>query len=425
MKILHLLMYPLFGSGSGTYVRKLAEKTASEFPDDEIAVLCPDRKRSIEGVKIIPFDLPFPVAFTGHPDWPNCKIYSELSSEEMFQVLEAFQDAAIKAVKKFKPDVIHCHHESIFAWVSSTLRAVTRINYLVTVHGTGVLCASQDRRWIPLVRPGLNDSFYINAVSGDTKKWMMKIFGRQLDRKTKIITGGVDIEAYPKTGPTDLVDNKYNLIGKKVVIFTGKLTPKKGVEYLVKAAPKIKGEVFIIGGGDEKARLEALAEKLKVKNVTFTGYIDPKSIEEFRQFYRRANVFVFPSIWDEPLGLVALEAMASGTPVVASKKGGIPLAVKNGKTGFLVRAKSPKQIAEMVNKILLNPELERQLGDNARKLVEERFNWKVISHKFRDIYELAFIDSSRKRKAGKALIVDKEEIRREKREIKGKKLDYI
>lgn len=417
-------MYPLFGSGSGTYARKLAEKTALEFPKDKIAILCPDKARSVKGVKIYPVQMPFKVAFTGHPDWPNCKMYSELSSNEMVEIIDCFFQATIKAVEDFKPDVIHVHHASYLSWVASFIRAVYGINYIVSVHGTCVLCASQDKRWVPIVRPGLKDTYFINAVSGDTRKWMLKIFGRKLLHKTKIITGGVDIEAFPKDGPTDLVDKMYNLKDKKVVIFSGKLTKKKGVEYLIKAAPKIKAEIFIIGGGDDKERLEELAKTLKVKNVTFTGYKGKDSLEEFRQFYRRADVFVFPSIWDEPLGLVALEAMASSTPVVASKKGGIPLAVKSGYNGFLVRARSAKEIAEKVNKILKNPELEQKLGENARKIVEEKFSWKLISQKFHTVYEQAYNDSIRRRK-DRGVIVEKHIIERERKEIKGKKLDYI
>lgn len=424
MKILHLLMYPLMGSGSGTYARKLAEKTASEFPQDEVAVLCPcDDDSTVKGVKIFNLKMPFYVAYTGHPDWPNCKIYSEITNEEMSEVIQSFLKSTVETVEKFKPDVIHCHHASHFAWAASFIRAIYGPSYIVTIHGTGVLCATQDKRWIPIVRPGLNDAFLINAVSGDTKKWLFKVFGRKLDRKTRIIPGSVDIEAYSKTGSTKLIDKKYGLDGKKVVIFTGKLTVRKGVEYLIKAAPRIKGEVYIIGGGDDKDRLMEIAKRLKTKNVHFTGFISKDSIEEFRQFYRRANVFVFPSVWDEPLGLVALEAMASGTPVVGSKKGGIPMAVKNDQTGYLVRAKSPKQIADRVNKILASPELEKKLGDNARKLVEEKFNLKKMAHKFHDIY-LQANDNAKKRRKSMAVMTP-EELEREKREVKGKRIGDI
>ena len=260
-------------------------------------------------------------------------------------------------------------------------------------------------------------------MSGDTKKWLLKIYSRRfIDNKVRIIPGGIDIENYPpEDKDTKWIDKKYNLTGEKVVIFAGKIEPHKGLEYLIKAAPKIKGKIFIFGSGSDKARLEKMAEAMKLKNVNFLGYYGPEYVEELRAFYRRANVFVFPSIWDEPLGLVALEAMASYTPVVASKRGGIPLAVKDKVNGFLIRAKSSKAIAEKVNLILRNPELERKMGKEARKIIEEKFSWTKIAKRFYDYYEHAYHESQ-KRLKNMRLPVD---IKRERTEIKGRKIGAI
>ena len=89
------------------------------------------------------------------------------------------------------------------------------------------------------------------------------------------------------------------------------------MEYLVKAAHKINGEVFIVGGGDDLDRLKAIVRRRDIRNVHFTGYI--KDRDMLGQFYKRANVFVF-QVFGMNHGLVALEAMACGTPVVASRK---------------------------------------------------------------------------------------------------------
>lgn len=422
MKILMLLKFPLHGSGSGTYARKLAEKLAQSYPQDEVAILCPDQKNEIKGVKKYYFNLPFNVAFTGHPDYKQCKIYSKLSSDEITRVYEAAFKSAMTAYKDFQPDVIHVHHASYFTWIANYIQTIYGTYYVVTVHGTGVLAASEDKRWVVLTRFGLERAHMINCVSNDTKKWMLKVFGRRMLRQTRIVTGGVDLDLYRRDEPIRIINRKYHLKDKKVVIFVGKLTSKKGVEYLVKAAPRIRGEIFIIGGGEEKPRLEKLSKSLKCKNVHFLGYFGNDYIKELREFYRRADVFVFPSVWDEPLGLVALEAMASSTPVVASKKGGIPLAVKDGINGFLVRAKSAKQIAEKVNLLLKNDELRKKMGEEARKTVEEKFNWTKIAQRFHGYYEDAHRASQERLKR---LRVPVEEIERERLEIKGKKLDYI
>ena len=420
MRILFLLKYPLFGSGSGTYGRKLAEKLASLYPKDKFAIFCPDQETKIPGVKIYPFRLPFKAVATGHPKWPKAKLFHQLTNHEIDRLYKTALAQVLDVVNEFEPDVIHVHHELYFTWIANYIRAIYGIFYLVTVHGTGLLTASQDKRWIPLTQDGLRRAFLINAVSGDTKKWLLKIYSRRfIDNKIRIIPGGIDIENYPPKNKDEAwIDKKYNLKGEKVVIFAGKIEPHKGLEYLIKAAPKIKGKIFIFGSGSEKARLEKMAQSMNLKNVFFLGYYGPEYVEELRAFYRRANVFVFPSIWDEPLGLVALEAMASFTPVVASKKGGIPLAVKDKINGFLIRAKSAKAIAEKVNLILQNPELERKMGEEARKIVEEKFSWAKIAKRFHDYYEQAYQESQKRLKTMR-LPVD---IKRERIEIKGRKI---
>ena len=100
------------------------------------------------------------------------------------------------------------------------------------------------------------------------------------------------------------------------------------------------------------------------------------------RYYAGADVFAAPSVWEEPLGLVILEAMACNTPVVVTRKGGIPLAVKEGYNGLFVRPRNSLEIVEKVNKLLDNASLRLKMGQNARKSVEEKFSWEMIAHKF-------------------------------------------
>ncbi|MBM2820353.1 MAG: hypothetical protein HW405_113 [Candidatus Berkelbacteria bacterium] len=423
MKILMLLKYPLFGSGSGTYVRKLSEKLKILYPDDQLAIFCPDLKNKINGINLYYYKMPFHAASTGHPDWPDAKLYSNLSRQNIDELyIESFNQI-IKVVNDFKPDVIHVHHALYFSWIANYLSSIYGIFYVVTTHGTELLTASENKSWIPLTRDALCRASMITAVSGDTKKWLLRIYGRYgqhgIINKMRIIPGGVDYESYSRLEPIKIINKKYNLGGKRVVIFSGKLTYKKGVQYLIKAALKIKAEIFIIGGGEEESKLKALVDELKVKNVHFMGYFGANDDKELKEFYRRADVLVFPSIWEEPLGLVALEAMASSTPVVASKKGGIPLAVKNNVNGFLVRARSAKAIAEKVNFLLKNEDIRKKMGEEARKIVEEKFNWTKIAQRFHEYYEHAFRTSQERLKRMK-LPVD---IEQERIEIKGSRLD--
>lgn len=419
MKILQLLKFPLWGSGSGTYTRKLSEKLAEM--GHKVIIVCPEEKK-IKGIKIYKVDLPFKVAFTGHPEWPNCKKYSELSNEELTEIINTFWGVVCKAVEEFKPEIIHVQHASYLLWYANYIKAIYGIPYIVTSHGTDLLNVSLDRRYFALSKDALGRAETITCVSGDTRKWLLKVFSKKFQNKTRVIPGGVDLESWCRPERIRIIDKKYNLTGKKVVIFAGKLTKPKGVEYLIKAAPKIKAEIFILGGGDEEKHLRELTDEVKAKNVHFLGYFGKEYINELREFYARASVVVVPSIWDEPLGLVVLEAMACSTPVVGSNKGGIPLAVKNNVNGFLVRARSAKAIAKAVNLILKNDKLQHKMGQEARRVVEEKFDWTRIAKKFISYYQSAYEKSLRNHRLGKKLpYID---INREKIEVKAKKLDY-
>ena len=382
LRIMYLLCFPLYGSGSGTYTRELAAEVSKT---EDVALVCPDN-RHISRCKLYEVHLPFFVAFTGHPEHPGCKLYHELSSLEIYQVYKSFLETTIRAVRDFKPNIIHVQHAHMLTWVARYIKAVYGINFIITTHGTGLLSTMHDRRSYHLTADAVRASARITAVSADTRDWLLDIYGRYHANKTRIIPGGIKISQYPPYKKIQIVNKKYNLIDKKVVFFSGKLTKPKGVKYLVHAAKWIKGEVFIAGGGEQLIHLQNLAEGLGLTNVHFLGYMGKEQMKELDEFYYRANVFVAPSVWDEPLGLVILESMAASTPVVVTRKGGIPLAVKDGYNGLFVRPRNAKDIADKVNRLLEHDEMRRRMGKNARKIVEEKFTWSIIAKTFTHIY---------------------------------------
>lgn len=105
------------------------------------------------------------------------------------------------------------------------------------------------------------------------------------------------------------------------------------------------------------------------------------------RLYYRADVCVVPSVWDEPLGLVVLEAMAANTPVVVTRKGGIPLMVKENFNGLFVRPRNPKEISQKVNFLLRNDAIRIRMGNKARLTVEEKFTWERIAGKYERMYQ--------------------------------------
>jgi len=395
-KVLFLLCFPLRGSGSGTYTRELAFEI-EKSKNVKTAIVCPESKVKISGLKIYPLDIPFPVAFTGFPDWPVCKLYKDLSQKEISEVFKFFLTSVIRAVEDFKPDVIHVQHVSLLLWVANFIKSLYGINFIVTAHGTCVWAASQNKIYVRGSQDGLRRAKRIVAVSGDTKSWLLDIFGQDLSRKTRVIPGGIHIGNFPPEKPIKIIDKKYDLEGRKIILFSGKLTPQKGVYYLVKAAKDIRGDVYIIGDGPEKKNLEDLVLKMGLQNVHLLGYMGDDKKEELEEFYYSADVFVAPSVWDEPLGLVILEAMTAKVPIIATRKGGIPLAVKDGVNGFLIRPKNSREISEACNKLLENDELRKKMGEAARQTVENKFTWKMIAQKYIRIYKKIYpIENNKK-----------------------------
>ncbi len=382
MRILYLQTFPLWGSGSGTYARNLAITTARNHT---VGMVVPDT-RTLPKVTSFPVDLPVKVAFTSHPEWPQSISYTNLSHGQIGQVYQAFLDATIKAVTQFRPDVIHVHHAFLLSWVAGFIRDTYGIPFIVTIHGSELPTLEIDKRYYQRTYDAMYRAKRIVPNSGWTREWFLKIFKNHFHEKCRVIPGGVNIDRFKKILNTDTVDRELGIRKTDpLVVFAGKLTPYKGVKYLIAAAKKINAHVLIVGDGPEKQALQAQAESLQLKTIHWVGHLADNT-NRLTKYYSRANVFVAPSVWDEPLGLVILEAMACKTPVVVTRKGGISLAVKEGVNGYFVRPRNATQISEKVNLLLSNPEKCAKMGELARKIAERKFSWEIIGRRFEVLY---------------------------------------
>lgn len=195
--------------------------------------------------------------------------------------------------------------------------------------------------------------------------------------RTRLIYGGAD----PRRFAPDPCERRQG------VLFVGRLTPHKGIDRLIQALPD--GASLTIAGstGHDQAMPERdypllLRQLATRRDVRFLG---PVPDDELPQLYRRAAVLVLPSVQrtcygreirvSELLGLVVLEAMASGTPVIASRLGGLPEIFEDGETGFLVEPGNVTELQDRLAAILANPSLASRLGSKARERVLERFTW--------------------------------------------------
>lgn len=377
-------MFPLWGNGSAVYLRELSAELIKR--GHSVGLLSPD-KRSLPGITDYTIPKVQMGVFMGHPELPKAKRFQDMSPREFADIYRTYLSGAVESIDDFKPDIIHCMHTAFLPPIARTTRLLFGIKFIITTHGSDLLYFAQDRRLVGLMKDSNRVAAAITANSEFTKRLYIKMFGRSIARKMRVIPGGVRVENYTRDPKLiDKINTKYGLTNKKIVLFTGRLTAEKGAYYLVKAAPKIHGTVVIVGDGPERKQLETEVKKHKLQNVVITGYITADQ-QYLHSFYERADVYVAPSIWEEPLGLTILEAMGAHTPVVATKKGGIVSIIKDKTNGYLIPARNSTAIAETVNMLLDNDELRKKLAEEAYKTVLNKFSWSKIAEQFESLYK--------------------------------------
>lgn len=380
--------FPLKGGGSGAYVEYLAKRLL-DTKRYEVGVASPDKHIIDPRLQHFFLKLPQVPVFIGRPGLERSKRYSQLSASEIATLYASFIQEALRVVGEFRPEVIHVHHMMVNAWVANFIRSVYGIHYILTCHGSDLFAIMQDKRFFRLTREAMRGADAITAVSGDTRSKLLKLFGGEFRGKTRTIPGGIRASMFPEIMPPrtrQKIVSLYGLPSSKIALFTGRLISEKGVEYLIMAASKIHGHVVIAGDGPQKKILALMIKERKITNVTLLGQID---YEALIKLYYVADVFISPSVWDEPLGLTIIEAMAAGKPVVVTRRGGVTMAVKDGVNGFFVRSRNATDIASEVNKLFANPALAEKMGRKAREVVLKRFTWAEIAKRFEPVYRRA------------------------------------
>ncbi|MFJ2894709.1 glycosyltransferase family 4 protein [Streptomyces sp. NPDC087218] len=203
---------------------------------------------------------------------------------------------------------------------------------------------------------------------------------------------GVDEKTFHPGSGGDRVRARLGLADRPVVVCVSRLVPRKGQDTLILAMPKILAQVpdavlLIVGGGPYADDLKRLAVRTGVDaSVRFTG---PVPWEELPAHYGAGDVFAMPcrtrrgGLDVEGLGIVFLEASATGLPVVAGDSGGAPDAVIDGETGWVVRGGSADEAAERIVTLLHDPELRRRMGERGRAWVEEKWRWDLLAERLR------------------------------------------
>ncbi|MDY6938996.1 MAG: glycosyltransferase family 1 protein [Cyanobacteriota bacterium] len=329
---------------------------------------------------------------------PQAFVERDRLFEHLPDFLKAFLD--FQAIDNIIYPVVHTNYW-LSAWVGMELRKHQLIKHLHTYHSLGaVKYKSVDT--IPLIastrlkveKACLETADAIVATSPQERDHMRSLVSEK--GCIEVIPCGTDIECF---GAIDRASARKELglsSDAKIVLYAGRFDRRKGIETLVRAVgcPQVRQhenlQLIIAGGsrpghkdGDERDRIEEIVAELGLEAQTkFTGRLDH---EQLSNYYAAADVCVVPSHY-EPFGLVAIEAMASQTPVIASEVGGLKFSVADGKTGFLVPPKDENAFATAIDRILQDPALRDRMSQAARARVEANFSWDGVAQQLDELY---------------------------------------
>jgi glycogen(starch) synthase len=208
--------------------------------------------------------------------------------------------------------------------------------------------------------------------------------------KVRVVPNGVDVGRLQCSDSPEALTafrSRWAAPDERIVFFVGRLVREKGVEVLIDAMPEVIAAhpeaKFVVAGGGwhghlwQRAATQGLGHK-----IVFTGFLPE---EDLPRLYAIASAAVFPSLY-EPFGIVALEAMGAGAPVVTSDIGGLREVVRHGETGLHTWANNPHSLAWGINQVLSNPKLAEKLRAGGLKEVRRRYDWDGIARQTQAVY---------------------------------------
>ncbi len=242
---------------------------------------------------------------------------------------------------------------------------------------------------------------FITTVSRFVADGIKKLYPEAAS-KIHVIYSGVDIHRYSPVWSDEAIQirkqlkEKYGLADKNVVLFVGRLSPKKGAHILLKAIGEVVRDhpntaLVIVGSkwyGDNQEdsyvrQVKQMSEDLNT-NIIMTGFLPPKQVISH---YYLGDIFVCASQWREPLARVHYEAMASGLPIITTDKGGNAEVVRGAGNGIVISEyNQPQAFADAITYLLDQPSIALEMGKAGRKLAEEKYSWERVAQDLNDLF---------------------------------------
>ncbi len=291
-------------------------------------------------------------------------------------------DKVKEVLEREKFDVVHLHEPLAPTLCPTVLRLSKTVN-IGTFHANE---SKPSYRWAkPFMMSRLYKKWFNRldgriAVSRPAMEYVNKHYPCSYD----IIPNGIELDHFrPDLEPLpEFMDGKINLL------FVGRMEKRKGLEYLLKAYRLIKPDcpdcrLIIVGPGTHsREKYEKMVAESELKDVVFAGNVDYKILP---RYYRTADVFCAPATGHESFGIILLEAMATGTPLVASRISGYASVMTHEKEGLLVPPKQEVPLAQAIARLIKDPSLRRRLGQQGIQ-TSSIYGWESVSRRVMDYY---------------------------------------
>jgi glycosyltransferase involved in cell wall biosynthesis len=387
-------IYPKYeGNSNGIFVHRLAK--AFRKIGLETHVVTPhaeglSKEVMMSSVYVHRFQYMYPAYlqtlayFPGIPE--NIKRYFNKMQVPFF-VISMFKKLC-EIIKKYNIDLINAHWGLPSGLIAVMSKSIYRVPVVTTLYGAE-LYISKSRYSIfrSFLKRAISNSDSVVAISDETRRVAWELTGRE---DIKIIPDGVDTDFYSPLNDGSEIKERLKLSEHKVIFSCGRMVERKGFEYLIRAMQIVikefpKTKLILVGEGPEKSKLMKIALNLGInEDIIFPGIV---SEEDLAKYYAACDIFILPSIIDsrgdtEGSGTTLVEAMATGKPVIGTKVGGIPYALRDMEGGFLVEQKNPWQLAEKIIILLRDENLRKELGRRGRRVAEERFSWDKIAERY-------------------------------------------
>ena len=300
--------------------------------------------------------------------------------DELYDLLPDF----LEQLNKFREeegleyDVVHSHYW-LASWGGRELSQELAIPHVVTFHTLSLIKMQsrageeeQSERSV-IETKVIATADRIIAFSPHERDAMARLYAADANKIT-LVPCGVDLEVFRPLNQKD-VRSSLGLNGEKILLYVGRVEPIKGLDLLVETAAQMDSEdgvrMIVVGadvnGDREMDRVRQLAREKDLEDkIDFVGQVDH---DDLPLYYNAADVCVVPSYY-ESFGLVALESMACGTPVVATRVGGLSTIIHHGRTGYLKSWRCPEAFANSVEMIISSNGLQQSMGEAARKRAE-------------------------------------------------------